>query len=99
MNEIGLYGEFSTFVRNTLCLYEKGVDPSHLNGMWCMSVVKKGLCTFAELDEYLRYLADEIGDPEKFQYCQSPSVSMGDWDVVAIIRDNIFNGNYRLYRS
>ncbi|NLL13439.1 MAG: hypothetical protein GX267_08550 [Fibrobacter sp.] len=99
MNEIGLYGEFVTFVRNTLCLYEKGVDPSRLNGMWCKSVVKKGLCTFAELDEFLRYLADKIGDPGKFQYCQPPSVSMGDKDIVAIVRDDIFKENYRSYLS
>ena len=97
MDEIRLTGELKTFILNTLGLYEKGVDPSRLNGMWCKSLVQKRICTFDELDNYLRDLANEINDSNKFEYIMAPSESMNHKDIVAIIKDDIFKGKYRIW--
>ena len=99
MDESGIYGELSTFVLNTLGLYGGGkVDPSRVNGMWCKHMVKKGRCTFKELNVYLKSIAKDVGDPDKFEYRMAPSASMKDDDIVAIIKDRIFHDKYDFYR-
>jgi hypothetical protein len=51
MDDSRVYSELSSFINHTLGLYENGVDPSRINGMWCKRIVKEWCCTFKKLDK------------------------------------------------
>jgi hypothetical protein len=101
MNEIGVYNQLKTLANHMLRRYGESkdrIDPAKISGFWCKDVVKWGYCDYKELGVYLKTIAKDVNNPDKFEYLMDPSELMGDHDLAAVIWDDIFNENYEFYR-
>jgi hypothetical protein len=59
-------------------------------------MVNWGYCDYK--GEYLKEIAKDVNDPDKFEYRMDPSEAMGEHDFIAVMWDDIFNENYEFYR-